>query len=812
MDNLLIAVAAPLFEPLTYKVQVDGTIPPVGVRVLVSLGRRRVTGYVIGTTPPRDTTYKIKPILDILDKEPLFHANMVPFFTWAADYYQYPIGEVIKGALPGGLTISSGRIITLTPTGVAPLSEVLTTAPQKYPWLATLLEKQKLTMAMSQKVWLSKDRRTLLKWQDLGHLTITETTSKPQVSIKEETCIRLMCQNDANNLKKSEIKTLAAVTQLKNKGLSEISQREVLKLYPNGRAALRELADRGIIELYQHIVHRDPLGDQPVFYPKPEQLSAEQEQVLGAINPKITSHEYESFLLHGVTGSGKTEVYLRAAETALAQKRGVIVLVPEIALATQIEAHFHSRFGGQIALIHSGLSQGEKFDQWRRIACGEATIVIGARSAIFAPIANLGLVIVDEEHDSAYKQEDNFRYHARDLAIVRARQQQGVIILGSATPAVTSFYNGYKGKFTTLTMGKRVADRRLPAVTVVDLKRIPTLSGQPPLFSPELRQALIENFAAGNQSLIFLNRRGYASLMLCLDCGTSVNCPHCEVSLTLHKKDNNLSCHYCGFTMHAKPICAQCNSANVHECGFGTERIEQELQLILPKANVARLDRDTSSGSRKNFIKILQGVRDQSIDVLVGTQMIAKGHHFPHVTLVGVIWADTGLSLPDYKAGERTFQLMSQVTGRAGRGEKPGRVIIQTYQPHHYAITAASEHDYLSLYDREISLRDGLSYPPFSRLINIKFSGEEEQLVRQAALESCRISRQIKLSQPVDILGPAQSPIPRLRKRFRYQFLLKSNHLPTLSQLARTIRENPPPLVRSGKVRMTLDVDPDNMI
>lgn len=812
MNHILVAVAAPLFEPLTYKPPADGTIPPIGMRVLVPLGRRRVTGYVIGTTPPQDTAYKLKAILDILDHAPLFHPDMVPFFTWAADYYQYPLGEVIKTALPGGLTISSGRIIELTDSGAPVLADLLTTAPGEFPWLAPLLAKQKLTMAMSQKIWLSKDKRTLTKWQEAGHITIRETTSRPQISIKEETCIRLGEESSPSNLKKSEQKGLAAVLQVRDQGLSTISLKEVLKLYPSGRGALRSLAARDIIEFYQQTVHRDPLGSQPPFFPKPDQLTPEQEQALSAITPKITGRTYESFLLHGITGSGKTEVYLRAAETALAQQRGVIVLVPEIALASQIEAHFHSRFGSQIALIHSGLSQGEKFDQWRRIAGGEATIVIGARSAVFAPIQNLGLIIVDEEHDAAYKQEDNFRYHARDLAVVRAQQQQAVIILGSATPAVTSFYNGFKGKFTTLTMSKRVADRSLPEVSVVDLKKIPTLSGQPPLFSPELRQGLIENFAAGNQSLIFLNRRGYASLMLCLDCGESVNCPHCEVSLTLHKKENNLNCHYCGFHMHAKPICSKCNSANVHECGFGTERIEQELQAILPKANVARLDRDTSAGPRENFIKILQGVRDQAIDVLVGTQMIAKGHHFPHVTLVGVIWADTGLSLPDYKAGERTFQLLSQVTGRAGRGERPGRVIIQTYQPDHYAITAASEHDYLSLYDREISLRDGLSYPPFSRLINIKFSGEQEQLVRQAALESCKISRQLKLSHTVDILGPAQAPIARLKKQFRYQFLLKSNHLPSLSQLARTIRENPPPLVRSGKVRMTLDVDPDSMI
>ena len=810
--HILVAVAAPLFEPLTYAPLKNGTIPPIGVRVLVPLGRRRVTGYVIGTTPQQDVTYTIKAIVDILDSSPLFHPAMVPFFKWAADYYQYPLGEVIKGALPGGLTVSSGRVIELSDIGHDPLQAIIHESANRYPWLEPLLEKGKLSMATSRKVWLGKQKSVLLKWQKKGYLTINNVTQKATIGIKKETCATIITSHIPADLKKSELKCLAAIQELGDKGLTDISQKEILKLYPNGRTALRSLAEKKIINIYQHQVYRDPLGGQPAVLDTVHTLNTEQKQVLGTITPQIKQHQYKTFLVHGVTGSGKTEVYLRATETALSEGRSVIVLVPEIALATQIEAHFHSRFGNQIALLHSGLSQGEKFDQWRRIASGKATIVIGARSAIFAPVENLGLIIVDEEHDAAYKQADNFRYHGRDLAIIRARLEQAVVILGSATPAITSFYNGQQGKFTTLTMHKRVNDQTLPEVTIIDLKAVPTVSGLPPLFSPELREALLANFAKGDQTLLFLNRRGYASLMLCLDCGTSVICPHCEVSLTLHKKANQLSCHYCDFQMHAKPVCQKCQSANVKECGFGTERIEQELATIVPKARVSRLDRDTASGKRSDFINILKEVRDRKVDILVGTQMIAKGHHFPHVTLVGVIWADTGLAIPDYKAGERTFQLLSQVTGRAGRGEKPGKVIIQTYQPQHYAIVAAHEHDYSSLFDREISLRDGLCYPPFSRLINIKFSGVQESLVKQTALACSSMSRKIKLQHPVEILGPAPSPIARIRDRFRYQFLLKSNHIPTLAALARAIRENPPPHVRSGKVRMTLDVDPDNMI
>ncbi|MEN8257983.1 MAG: primosomal protein N' [Thermodesulfobacteriota bacterium] len=813
MNYLVVAVAAPLFETLTYA-PIGSATPAVGVRVLVPLGRRRITGYVLGTTPEVETEYTIRPILDILDKEPLFGPDMVPFFKWVADYYQYPIGEVIKTALPGGLTSQSGRTVTLTDKGHETLSPLLSSPPsQAGPWFAALLEKGLLSRSASAKIWRSnKGKKLLLDWQSQGLITINEVLSSATTKAKTEVCLGLNEPLPDIKLKKSEDKTLNLIKEQLSSNRPLVSRRDITKIYAGAGKAIRSLAAQGIVVLRDEQVYRDPFGEQPLFYPRPDNLTPEQETVLEQILPKIDAQSFAPFLVHGVTGCGKTEVYLRAAEAILKKGGSVLVLVPEIALATQIEGHFFSRFGGKIALLHSGLSSGERFDQWQKIARGQAEIVIGARSAIFAPLKNLGLIIVDEEHDPAYKQDDNLRYNARDLAVLRGRENSAVVLLGTATPAVTSYHNGLHDKFTIVSLKKRIFDRPLPEVEIVDLKKVPTVSEQSPLFSPNLRRALQDNFAKGDQSLVFLNRRGFANLLLCQDCGHSITCPHCEVTLTLHKHKQRLICHYCGYQATSAALCPHCRSARVKECGFGTERIEEELRAMVPKATIARLDRDTTSSGRKDFIKILQAVRNRQTDILVGTQMITKGHHFPHVTLVGIIWADTGLTLPDYKAAERTFQLLSQVTGRAGRGDKPGRVIIQTFQPDHYAVVAAREHDYQSFYDHEIALRHGLSYPPYSRLVNVKFSGENEELVRQAAQDCAGMARKSRIASSVEVLGPAPAPLSKLRNRYRWQLLLKGQHQPSLASLAHFLRHNPPSQTRNNRVRMTLDIDPDSML
>jgi primosomal protein N' (replication factor Y) len=481
-------------------------------------------------------------------------------------------------------------------------------------------------------------------------------------------------------------------------------------------------------------------------------------------------------------------------------------------LASQLEAHFHSRFPDRIAILHSGLSSGERFDQWMRLVRGKAALVIGARSAVFAPLANIGLIVVDEEHDSAYKQEDGLRYNARDLAVLRASQIQATVILGSATPSITSYQHAVTGKYRLLALTKRIENRPLPEVQIVDLKKISTVSGRPPLFSNELKKGIATTLAAGDQSLIFLNRRGFSNLMLCQDCGKTVQCRQCSVTMTLHHGRRELACHYCGSVMRSDICCPNCRSGRLMGVGFGTERVEAELRKLFPEARIARLDRDTAT-DRQDYLEILKAVRNREIDILIGTQMIAKGLHFPHVTLVGIVWADASLGLPDFRASERTFQLLAQVTGRAGRGQKTGRVIVQTHQPGHYSVLTAQAHDYEAMVARELELRKQLGFPPFSRLINFRIEGKDENAVREAAGQlAATIKQLINKSRCLAMLGPAPAPLARLRSLYRWQLLLKGTEVEALNEVCSTLLVNLPEALRGQTVKLLVDVDPENML
>jgi len=734
---------------------------------------------------------------------------MVDLFRWVAEYYQYPIGEVIKTALPAGLTSVSGRQVILTEEGGGRINR-----EQDSPdWLETLHDTGKLNPGICRRIWRNnRERRLIEKWRDAGLVRIEEVVSGGTAKARTVVCATLnqLDNLDELQLKKSELTTIELLRELAGESNAPVPRPLLTKRYSGARQALKTLAEKDLLSLAEQSVYRDPFGEPVQFFAEPEALTAEQLQVMTEMKPALASREFRPFLLHGITGSGKTEIYLQAAKETLAAGRSVLVMVPEIALTTQLEAHFISRFGDRVALLHSGLSKGERFDQWQRIVNNEAPIVIGARSAVFAPLADPGLIIVDEEHDGAYKQEDGLRYHGRDLAVLRATQAKATVILGSATPSVTSYQHALNNKYTMLTMANRVEDKKLPQVEIVNLKEIKTVSGRPPLFSRELIRALRETLASGDQSLIFLNRRGYASMMLCRDCGQPVRCPSCHISLTMHKGSRKLLCHYCGHAVNSETLCEQCQSTNLVPIGFGTERLEAELGKLFPDARIARLDRDTSR-NRKDFLTILKKVHNREVDILVGTQMITKGHHFPNVTLVGVVWADAGLGLPDFRSGERTFQLLSQVTGRAGRGDKPGRVIIQSLNPDHYSISTAQLHDYRSLFDREIELRRGLQFPPFARLINIRFEGDREDQVRKSALTLAERARQMsRRHNSVTVLGPAPAPLAKLHGRYRWQLLLKSGDLKTLHGFASALldahKSSP------GSVKLSLDVDPENML
>jgi primosomal protein N' (replication factor Y) len=574
---------------------------------------------------------------------------------------------------------------------------------------------------------------------------------------------------------------------------------------------LKRLADRGLISLEKQPCWRDPLKGQPLCLEEaPLTLVPDQRLARAAMIKGINSGSFAPFLLHGVTASGKTEVYLAAAQETLAQGRQVLVLLPEIALTHPVGLAFRRRFGERVTLLHSGMSEASRLDQWRRIMLGQVDLVVGARSAVFAPLSRLGLVVVDEEHDPAYKQEGGLPYQARDVALYRGKLAGAAVVLVSATPMVTTYYRAREGKYRYLNLCRRVTPQALPDIHLIDLKGQRGQAGLKVISRP-LMSALEEVLARGEQALLFLNRRGYARVLFCLLCGQVFQCRHCSVALTHHQSQGRLICHYCGYGEQVPERCPSCQATAIKRYGVGTERVEAEVRRLLPEARVARLDRDTAPHSGR-ALGVLNSFAGGELDILVGTQMITKGHHFPRVTLVGVIAADLSLFFPEYHAGERTFQLLSQVAGRAGRGEAPGRVLIQTYHPEHYVFKAVQSQDYQGFYERELEDRRQLGYPPFTRLALVRVSGAKEEAVareanRLAGTLKNAISKERELGAWVRVLGPAPAGLTRLQGRFRWQLLLKSYGRGPLEVTLRLLRQvwTPPP---RSHVDLTLDIDP----
>ena len=834
-----VAVAAPVDQTLTYGHPADQKDAiPVGSCVLVPLGRRRVTGYVLDAFPlttDKQPEFKLKPILDVFAPAPFFPAFLIPLYRWISSYYHHPLGEVIKTAIPLAPSAKSGYRVKVIDIATLKLHQFspATSFFCELSWFKTLLQDHELQPAQVVKIRQDKAQnkhlQTLIKD---GSIELVPELIASQVKAKQETVYGLaptFFQNtslaatvDLANLQPEDDQRLAKILKPSEKktltlflheylktGSKPVARKILLTLYPNCSKALSSLCEEGILCKHHQRVYRDPFGDTIIATPQSLSLTAEQEKALQEIKPSIVAGEFKPFLLFGVTGCGKTEVYLQAAETALQHGKTALVLVPEIALASQLEAQFYSRFGDQLALFHSGLSQGERLDQWQRVRDGAAKVVLGARSAVFAPMDNLGIVIVDEEHEPAYKQDEGPRYHGRDVAVMRAKLSSCPIILGSATPSVTSYNNTVKEKYRLLTITKRVQEKPLPTVAVVDLST-QKRARRDLFFSDTLIREIGNTLDNNQQALLFVNRRGFSSTMLCRDCGHILQCRHCQVSLTYHRSKGRLLCHYCGFSMSSQVICPSCRSQNIAGVGIGAERIEEEAKQLFPAARVARLDSDVAV-KRKKYLSILQAVKNREIDILVGTQMIAKGLHFPNITLVGVIWADAGFAIPDYKAGERTFSLLSQVTGRAGRGDQPGKVIIQTNQPQHYAIRYAQDHDYTALYEQEIATRSPMGFPPFSRMINIKFSGVDETKVEKAARKTSAFIQGDCKQHKIDVLGPSPSPVGKIKDKFRWQLLLKGTSAQALHNACSRILDEKRALCPQN-VRMVVDVDPENMM
>ncbi len=739
----IIEVAIPLYLEKTFHYRVPERLKEealTGRRALVPFGNRKLTGYILGNAAGSEIT-NLKDIIEVLDREPLWTIEELEFFRWTASYYQHPLGEVLRTALPAGINVQTRK----GSSG------------------------EQATMSGGKNI---RREKFYLPGPEL------EAPRQPGA------------------------KALEILSVIRESG--EISAADLRKRFGTCTPQLKRLTGLGLCTAEEREVYRDPFKDCTVKRDEPRCLHTHQKNALEAVTSCLDQHRFTPFLLYGVTGSGKTEVYLQAISHALERGKTALVLVPEIALTPQLTGRFQARFDSGIAILHSGLSDGERYDEWRRIRRGLARIVIGARSAIFAPLENIGIIIVDEEHEASYKQSDGLRYNARDLALVRGRMAQAAVVLGSATPMVTSIHAANEKRLTLLELPERVEGRPMPTVELVGMK------GSKETISAVLSSCLIETYEQRQQAIVFLNRRGFATFLVCADCGKSLTCPNCSVTLTYHRQRGQSLCHYCDYAVPAPGTCPSCGGATLGELGAGTEKLEHDLKELLPSARVIRMDSDTTSG-KGSHERLLSRMNDGSADILVGTQMIAKGHDFPEVTLVGVVNAEASLGMPDFRAAERTFQLLSQVIGRAGRGETPGRVVVQAPDTEHYAIKSASEHDAEGFYRQELEFRREVGYPPFTFLAAFAISGLSEQTVTEQAEATVRLLARLKseLKIRVEILGPAPSPIYRLRNRYRRQILLKSINRNDLHRLVFCWRQQATTI---STIRISVDIDPVDMM
>lgn len=711
------ALPVPLRRVFTYRIPegMQSTIK-LGARLLLPFGRRSVTGYAVGLHaefPPDvdiDET-KIKEVIELSDEEPLITPEILKLTQWTADYYSSFWGEMLKASLPAGIN--------------------------------------------SEKVRPKRRKAVrLVRSPDFSRPEGEEpseggTPSKP-LSDQQQKIVDLLKENGG-----------------------EMLFTDVLEQADSNASPLNTLAKRGVVEVYVQDVMRDPLAGAALPSKDDLILTSEQQRALDAITAALTDGDkFSSFLLHGVTGSGKTEVYIRAMRFALDEGRSAMMLVPEIALTPVFSRRLRTVFGSEVAILHSNLSVGERFDEWRRIRRGDARIAIGTRSAVFAPLENIGLVIVDEEHDPSYRQHESPFYNARDVAVMRAHLAKAVVVLGSATPAMESFFNAQTGKYTYLQLPDRIGGRGLATAELIDMRDVFKRFGKDVALSPELLEAVTETHARGEQVIVLLNRRGFSQFVLCRTCGETLKCPNCDITLTFHRGDNKLLCHYCNHREKTPKVCPHCASEYLYFVGEGTENIADQLTKRFPEMRIARVDRDTMA-HKGEMDDVLLKFAAGGLDMLVGTQMIAKGHDFPNVTLVGVISVDIGLGLPDLRSAERTFQLITQVAGRAGRGKKAGKVMIQTYYPDHYALRFAKDQDYVGFYNEEIKFRKRLAYPPFFVLASIMIKHRDHAYASKMANLLRRSLDTANRDKTARILGPAPASISRLKNEFRLQIILK---------------------------------------
>lgn len=775
-----VAIAVPLRSTFTYKVPdpLAAEIQP-GSRVVVPFRKKSLVGVVTEWTEngPQDT--QLREVLKCVDLLPALTPKLLELGQWIASYYVAPIGEVYRSMLPPQTELRAQQTVFLTTASrvtATTLFEESGAIQKFFETLGTVVEGVPLKAALRAGISLDE----LLKMQRRGLVEIRQ-----QIQSRKRRTQKIIAWKAADS--EQPVPLPEKEERLRNLLVHErgpLPLPLLLKFAAVSRPLVERLLREQKLESWEESL--DPAEDpfDTGYTPPAHTLNPEQESAFGAIRARFELGEFGVQLLHGVTGSGKTEVYMRAIQDTLARGKTAIILVPEIALTLwigrQCRAWFGARFEG-VAVLHSALSDVERAREWWRVRNGEARVIVGTRSAIFAPVEKLGLVIVDEEQESSYKQEETPRYHGRDVAIVRAKLENALALLGSATPSLESFYHARSGKYELLTLSQRVAERSLPSVEILNLREEFRQTHQTSPISSRLREALQECLSLQTQALILVNRRGYSWSVICRSCGATVQCANCSISMTHHKNRNRLECHYCGSTQAIPKNCPKCDSKYVYFFGEGSEQLEERLRKEFPKARIARLDRDTAR-TKRQYQETLGAFADGALDILVGTQMLAKGHDFHRVTLVGVISADSSLTMPDFRAAERTFQLMTQVAGRAGRGELPGRVLIQTFYPEHYAIQDAIKQDYTAFFERELHYRQVMAYPPFTSLANI--------IIRGRSLEKT-IAWSSELSQylaphngdGLRVLGPASAPLAKLKSEYRFQFLLKSKRKAQLAKL-----------------------------
>jgi len=800
----------------------------IGSRVAVPFGPRLIQGFVIGFPSESELDVsRLRPIEQLLDIQPPLNEELVRLGRWMSERYLCREITALTAMVPAALKAKYDRVLapgedadeeTLSALGELERS-IIRLLKDKGPMSRDALVQQVPRAERAIKRLVTSGiiaEQQLVKDQSQGKKVLTVHPAVPPEQLqkalgtitarapKQREVIRFLLEHPRP----------IAVGELASLLKGDVS------------SAVRALAGKGLVELRSETVMRDPYKHRSFERTRPLPLTAAQGKVFEEIRAALDSGRPHAFLLQGVTGSGKTEIYLQAIERVLAAGKEAIVLVPEISLTPQMVERFKGRFGDLVAVMHSRLSQGERYDEWRRIQLSQAKVVVGARSAVFAPFRHIGIIIIDEEHETSYKQEESPRYHARDIALWRIRQHGATLVLGSATPSLETYRaatepGADEPRIMRLALEERVAGRPLPPVKLVDMRE-ELHSGNRSMFSRPLREAIEDRLARGEQMILLLNRRGYSTFVMCRSCGTVCECPHCDISLTYHRSSRTLRCHYCGYAEREPERCPACESPHIRFFGTGTQRVEEELVRLYPGIRVIRMDVDTTSekGAHEKWLKMFQ---ERRADVLLGTQMVAKGLDFPYVTLVGVIAADSVLRIPDFRSAERTFQLLTQVAGRAGRHDLPGEVIVQTYAPDHYSIVSASQHDYAAFVRRELEERRLLGYPPYSRLILITLShlqlaavmraGEQLAQSIRRLWEARRQSRQEPggADDELLVLGPVASPIPRIKDRYRFQCMVKYRGNVPATELVRAAADD---IGRSGDqdLQLVIDVDPYMMM